>query len=166
MGATNAGHRVAYDRMWGALLLLSCLIPAQLTSEGVLVRRFYVPGDVPLSAWVLVGTGTGLVAMVLGFAGSRGRWRHGTNILLGCLVLSMPLVWPAIWDNFPLANPAQLPLASLGRVGWVMLLALGAVLIVFKEFLQRIGTIRAKKNPEPQTDGDNAFICTFNEPIN
>ena len=129
MSATNAGRRVAYDRMWGALLLLSCLIPAQFTDERALVQRFYVPGNLPLSTWVLLGTGTGLVAVIMGFFGFRGRWRHGTNILLGCLVLAMPLFWPSIWDSFPPASPAQLPLASLGSVGWVMLLALGAIYV-------------------------------------
>jgi len=129
MSATKAGRRVAYDRMWGALLLLSCLIPAQLTSEGALVQRFYVPGDVALSAWVLIGTGAGLIALILGVGGFRGRWRHGTNIFFGCALLAMPLAWPSIWHSFPHASPGQLPLGSLGRVGWVMLLALGAIYI-------------------------------------
>jgi hypothetical protein len=129
MGMTKAGRRIAYDRVWGSLLLLSCLIPAQLTDEGEVLRRFYVPGSVPLSAWVLSGTAAGLMAVILGFGGFRGRGRHGLNILSGCLVLAMPLVWPVIWDAFPLASPSRLPLASLGKVGVVMLLALGAVYV-------------------------------------
>jgi len=129
MSATNAGRRVAYDRVWGALLLLSCLIPAQLTKEGAWVQRFYVPGSVTLSAWVLGGTGAGLVAVMLGLSGFRGRWRHGINIALGCGLLAMPLIWPSIWDSFPSADPSRMPLASLGKVGWVMLLALGAVYV-------------------------------------
>jgi hypothetical protein len=129
MGATQAGRRVAYDRTWGILLLASCLIPATLTAEGALEQQFWVPGDPRLSAWLLVGTAAGAIALVLGLGGFRGRWRHFINITLGCAVLAMPLFIPRIWDTIPQANPARLPIADVGRIGWVMLLALGAMYI-------------------------------------
>ena len=129
MGVSQSGKRVAYDRTWGVLLLLSCLIPAQMSSEGALEQRFWIPGNPRVSAWLLVGSFAGAVALILGLGGFRGRWRHFTNITLGCAVLAMPIFIPSIWDIFPLANPARLPLTDLGRMGWVMLLALGATYV-------------------------------------
>jgi len=128
-GVVKAGRRVAYDRTWGVLLLLSCLIPVQLTTDEPLVDRFWIDGQPHVSAWLMVTAFTGIVALVLGLGAFRGRWRHFTNIALGCTVLAIPLFVPRIWDTFPLANPARLPLADLGRIGWVMLLALGGIYI-------------------------------------
>jgi len=129
MGVEQAGRRVAYDRTWGILLLASCLIPAQLTAEGALEQRFWIPGDPHVSAWLLVGTLAGAIALILGLSGFRGRWRHFTNIAFGCTALAIPLFVPHVWESFPLANPAHLPIADVGRIGWVMLLALGAMYI-------------------------------------
>jgi len=129
MEATHSGKRVAYDRTWGVLLLLSCLIPAQMSAEGALEQRLWVPGDPRASAWLLIGTLAGAVALILGLGGFRGRLRHFTNIAFGCTVLAMPLFMPSIWESLPLANPGRLPITALGKIGWVMLLALGATYI-------------------------------------
>ena len=127
--AVKAGHRVAYDRTWGVLLALSCLIPVQLVTQADAATRLWVEGEPQASAWLILTAVAAFVAVVLGLAGCRGRWRHFTNILLGCTVLAIPLFAPRIWDTFPMANPARLPITDLGRIGWVMLLAMGAIYV-------------------------------------
>jgi hypothetical protein len=130
MGAAlKAGRRVAYDRTWGLLLLLSCLIPIQLATDSPVLGRFWIDGEPKVSAWLMLTALTAIVALALGLGAFRGRWRHFTNIVLGCTVLALPVFVPAVWETFPLANPARLPIAGLGRIGWVMLLALGAIYV-------------------------------------
>lgn len=117
---------MAYDRVWGAILLaIACIPPA--TSGGD--WSFWVTGDPALSAWVLGAGVVGLLAIILGFAGIRSRSRHAINILGGCALFAAPLFLPRIWDQFPYVNPARLPLAEVGRTSGVMLLALGAVYV-------------------------------------
>jgi len=128
-GARKAGRRVAYDRTWGVLLLASCLIPAQLVTDAPHAERLWVAGQPAVTAWLVVTALAGLTAVVLGLAAFRGRWRHFTNIAFGCAVLAFPLFVPRIWETFPLANPAQLPVTQLGRIGWVMLLAMGGIYV-------------------------------------
>ena len=115
---------MAYDRVWGAFLLATAWIPPAAAGGE---WAFLVPGDPALSAWVLGSGFFGLLAILLGFAGIRSRSRHLVNIFGGCLLVAAPLVLPSLWDEFPYVNPARLPLAEVGRTGWVMLLALGAV---------------------------------------
>jgi len=111
------------------LLLLSCLIPARLTAETNYVQHFWIAGQPRASAWLLAGALAGLVALVLSLCAFRGRWRHFTNIFLGCTVLAIPLFVPSVWEAFPLANPACLPMASVGKLGAVMFLAVGAIYV-------------------------------------
>lgn len=128
-GAVKAGRRVVYDRTWGVLLLVSCLVPLTLVTESPHAGRLWVEGQPHVSAWLIASALAGAMAVVLGLAGFRGRWRHFTNIALGCTVLAIPLFVPRVWETFPLANPAQLPVTELGRIGWVMLLAMGGIYI-------------------------------------
>ena len=120
---SRSGHRVAYDRVWGAFLLATAWVPPSIAGGE---WTFWVPGDPALSVWVLGAGAVGLLAIVLGFAGIRSRSRHAINIVGGCLLVATPLFLPRVWDQFPFVNPARLPLAEIGRTGWVMLLALGA----------------------------------------
>ncbi|MEM8886283.1 MAG: hypothetical protein AAGD14_19660 [Planctomycetota bacterium] len=129
MAATNAGRRVSYDRLWGAVLLASCLIPAQISGEGALELRFIVPDDPTLTAWLIGGAAVGLIALGLGLAGARGRWRHSLNILLGGSLLAFPLVVPSLFESVPLADPARFSFNKLGSMGQVMLFGLGAIYI-------------------------------------
>lgn len=124
MGESKSGHRVAYDRVWGAFLIATACVPPAFSGGE---WTFSVEGDAALSVWVLGAGVVGLLAIVLGFAGVRSRSRHAINIFGGCLLLATPLFLPRLWDVFPNVNPARLPLAEIGRTGWVMLLALGAV---------------------------------------
>ncbi len=120
-------NRVTYDRFWGMLLLLTCVMPLTPHAESHLwhlVRRIEDPAVV---AWIILGSVAGLVAFVLGLIGTRGRWRHFLSFALGSATLAMPIFVPRIWQHFPFANPASLPMSDLATVGWVMLVALGAI---------------------------------------
>ena len=122
MGSTKSGRRVAYDRVWGAVMVATAAIPA---SGGG--WAFLVPGETAINGWLVSGTAMGALALVMAIAGVRSRSRHAINIAGGCALVATPLFLPHLWDRFPHLNPARLPLADLGRHGWVMLLALGAV---------------------------------------
>ena len=120
-------NRVTYDRFWGLLLLLTCVMPLTPHAESHLwhlIRRIEDPAVV---AWIIVGSVAGLVAFVLGLSGARGRWRHFLSFALGSATLAMPIFVPRIWQHFPFANPATLPMGDLATVGWVMLVALGGL---------------------------------------
>jgi hypothetical protein len=128
MAANRSGRRVSYDRLWGALLLFTCLLPVRVgTEEYSFFGLLGHAGGAPVVFWLLLGTVTGLFGLVAGFAGLRSRWRHFLNFLLGSATLALPLAAPVIWERFPSANPASLPLSDLGGVGWVMLVALTAI---------------------------------------
>ena len=120
---------MAYDRTWGALLLLSCLIPVHLLTDSQAATPLWVEGQPRVSAWLIASALAAVMAVFLGLAGFRGRGRHFTNITLGCTVLAIPLFVPRVWETFPPANPARLPVTELGRIGWVMLLAMGGMYI-------------------------------------
>lgn len=121
------GQQVTYDRFWGFTLTLTCVMPLA-AGEGHFLWQL-LPGieDGMVVAWVLLGSLTGIVALVLGLMGARGRWRHFTNFLLGSATLAVPILDSRVWDHFPFANPATLPLTGLATVGWVILVALGAL---------------------------------------
>jgi len=123
--ATRSGRRVSYDKFWGALLVYSCFVPAG--DPGGAWGRFSSPGGAAGLAWLLIGTVAGGFALVFGFRGFRGRWRHFLNYALGGLTTAVPLAFPSVWDRFPEADPARLPLGELGSIGWVILVAMGAV---------------------------------------
>ena len=120
------GRRVAYDKVWGGLLLLTCVMPYRLDGESS-PWQLFARGEPLVKLWLLAGTAAGLFAVIVGFAGWRRRRRHLINFLLGVWTLTLPMLAPAIWRRFPYANPAELPLGALGSVGWVMLVALVAV---------------------------------------
>lgn len=119
--------RVTYDRFWGIALLVTCIMPLS-TAENSHLWHVIARTDAPLvSAWLIIGSLTGLVAMVLSLMAVRGRWRHFMAFLLGALTLALPMFDERIWQRFPYANPAMLPMSDLATVGWVMLVALGAL---------------------------------------
>jgi hypothetical protein len=126
MTAPRRARRVQYDLFWGAILLATCLMPARLADRSYLWHllvdtRGWVQG------WLIAGVAAPLFALAAGLTGWRGRWRHFVNFCFGTALLSMPMVAPEIWREFPLANPATLPLGGLGTVGWVVLVALTAI---------------------------------------
>lgn len=121
-------NRVAYDKFWGPLLLLCALVPVRLDGESYPWQLVYRPGlPLPVKAWLLALPLAGIVAIVAGISGARGRGRHFANFLAGVLCLALPIAIPAIYRAFPEASPDQLPLGDVGSVGWVMLLALLAI---------------------------------------
>jgi hypothetical protein len=120
----TAGRRVTYDKIWGTLLALTCIVPLR-AEEGAYVWELIGSAREPLLvAWLVVGSLAGIVAMFLGFVGLRGRWRHFLNFLLGVVTLALPIFAPVIWQKIPYSNPAHLPLSGLGTVGWVMLMGI------------------------------------------
>jgi hypothetical protein len=121
-------NRVSYDKFWGAWLVLCAVFPVRLDGLSYpwqLVRR----GDLPLAAraWIAALPLAGVVGVVGGLSGSRGRARHFASFLAGTLCLVLPIAIPSIWATFPEASPDRLPLGDLGSVGWVMLLSLLAI---------------------------------------
>jgi len=126
MGA-RSGHRVAYDKFWGTVLVLTCVAPERLDGESYPWQLLARAADPFVAAWIVLGSVAGLVALGAGLAGWRSRKRHLTYFLLGSATLALPLFAPQIWGRFPHANPGALPLGTLGSVGWVMLVALVAL---------------------------------------
>ncbi|MHC4958730.1 MAG: hypothetical protein ACYTGN_10175 [Planctomycetota bacterium] len=120
-------NRVSYDRWWGLLLLLTCAMPVAADGPSWILPLVAGQPDVAISIWLVLGTLTGLAAFALGLGKSPARWRHFTNFALGSACLAMPLFDPEIWQAFPYANPALLPLSGLEQVGWVMLVGFGAL---------------------------------------
>lgn len=121
-------NRVSYDRFWGPLLMVCAVLPVQLDGQSYPWQLVYGPG-LPLAvrAWLAALPLAGIVAVVAGISGARGRGRHLANFLAGTLCLALPLLIPAIWATFPEASPDRLPLGDVGSIGWVMLLALLAI---------------------------------------
>lgn len=119
--------RVAYDRNWGFLLALTCVTPLRVGDRAYLWHVIADETSAAVIAWLVLGSLAGLVALALGVSGMRSRWRHFVNLLSGMVVLALPIVAPRIWTSHPEANPAMLPLGGLSTVGWVMLVALGAL---------------------------------------
>ena len=120
--------RVSYDKFWGPLLLLCAVVPARLDGESYPWQLVERPGlPLPVKAWLMALPVAGIVAVVVGLSGARGRGRHFANFLAGTLCLALPAALPAIWSAFPEAGPNRLPLGDIGSVGWVMLLALLAI---------------------------------------
>jgi len=116
------GRRVAYDKLWGGLLLLGCLMPYRLDGESQ-AWQLFARGTPTVKAWLALSTLAGLGGVILGFSGWRKRRRHLVNFLLGVAALVLPLFLPAIWQTFPHANPRELPLGDPGSVGWVLLVS-------------------------------------------
>lgn len=120
--------RVAYDKFWGGMLLLCAALPLRLDGESYpwqLVKRPDLP--FPVRAWLFALPVAGIVAVVAGLSGGRGRARHLVNFLAGGICLALPVAARSIWATFPEANPTRLPLGDVGSVGWVMLLSLLAI---------------------------------------
>jgi hypothetical protein len=127
MALDSAGRRVTYDKIWGTLLALTCIVPLRSDGESYVWQLALRAEEPALAVWLVVGSLAGIVAMVLGFAGLRGRWRHFLNFLLGIATMALPIFAPGIWTHIPHANPARLPLSGFGTLGWVMLLGLLAL---------------------------------------
>lgn len=127
MAGDRAGRRVSYDKVWGALLLVTCAMPAAAGDGRFLWQRDYSAASAVEIAWLAAGSLAGLLGLVMGVLGLRGRGRHLGNFFLGTLTLALPLFDPGIWVRYPWTNPARLPLGGLGSVGWVMLCGLAAV---------------------------------------
>jgi hypothetical protein len=119
--------RVSYDRWWGLLLLLTCAMPVATDGPAWILPLIAFQPDVVVSIWLVLGTLAGLAAFGLGMGDSPARWRHFTNFALGSACLAMPLLDGRIWQAFPYANPALLPVGSLKNAGWVMLVGFGAL---------------------------------------
>ncbi len=120
-------RRITYDRFWGALLLLTCVLPARIDGPLHLPGRIAEGRGAWEILWLILGALAGIFALVAGLSGWRGRTRHFLNFLLGVILLSMPMAAPVIWERFPHANPGRLPVGDLAAVGWVLLLALTAI---------------------------------------
>jgi len=119
--------RASYDRWWGLLLLATCAVAPYGDAVGWLYHLLKGESDPAVVAWLLLGSLAGLVALVLGLSGWQARWRHFINLVLGLLTLAVPLAAPAIWDRYPYASPAALPLSDLQTIGWVMLVGMAAL---------------------------------------
>ena len=122
--------RASYDRWWGLLLLLTCAVaPYGDSAIGWLRDLLRGEGDPAVVAWLWLGSLAGLVAFVLGLSRWQARWRHFINLVLGLLTLAVPLAAPVIWDRYPYASPASLPLSDLQTIGWVMLVGMAALYV-------------------------------------
>jgi len=124
MGVQSAGRRVAYDRLWGGLLLATAFLPVRVGDETHTMWGAAAALSPGVALWLILGALTGLVALATGFLGRHGRGRHFTNFSMAVAVLALPIFAPAIWEQFPDANPARLPVRDLAGVGWVMLIAI------------------------------------------
>lgn len=126
MTAARRARRVQYDLFWGLVLAATCVMPARLADRSYLWHLLWDTAGW-IRVWLLVGVAAPVFALIAGITGWRGRGRHLVNFLMGIVLLAMPMAAPQIWREFPLANPATLPLGGLGTVGWVVLVALTAI---------------------------------------
>jgi hypothetical protein len=124
--AEARARRISYDRFWGLLLLVAGFLPARLDGRSYLWHLVADTGGWA-RLWIVLTPVAGAFAVTAGFAGWRGRWRHFTNFAFGVALVALPVFFPRIWQDFPNANPAALPLGGLGTVGWVVLVAMTAI---------------------------------------
>jgi len=121
--------RIRYDLFWGALLAASCFLPATLRDDARLWHLVSRHPDPRVRAWLLLAPVAALAALLGAWSGWRSRMRHLLNFALGAAQLALPLFAPAVWQAFPTANPAALPLGDLGEMSWVVLVAMTAIYV-------------------------------------
>lgn len=148
----SPGRRITYDRFWGALLLLSCILPYYVAGAGSQgTRPLFVwdalanddgeragdpeaasaparPAlDLDARIWLIAGSGAGLLVFTGGLVGARGRGRHLLNFVIGASLLGYAAWRPGVFRAFPECNPALHPLPKFGQLGWVPLVSMLAL---------------------------------------
>jgi hypothetical protein len=138
MSEPTPGQRISYDRFWGALLLLSCILPYYVEGSGAQEGRPHFVWDAFLKrdagglgghdlVWLALGSAAGLLAFASGLFGARGRGRHLLSFALGATVVGYAALRPSVLSAFPECNPARHPLPEFGRLGWVPLVSMLAL---------------------------------------
>lgn len=134
MSPSISGRRISYDRFWGALLLLTCVVPYLIHDGDAifywdLIRDASNTGNDIALAWLVLGGVAGLVALVGGILGSGGAMRHVANLVLGGATLGVLLFSEQTRSEFSRAHFSELVPQGLGRNQWIFLVGILAAYI-------------------------------------
>jgi len=130
--ATNS--RIGYDKFWGLILLVTCVTPIRVPTDGspvFLWNALAAGGDDagPFQAWLMLGTFTAIAALLAGLIFREdGRWRHGVLLIAAGATVVLPALHPGVGAGLGSKGygfAAPLMLAGLGR------LSLAALLITY-----------------------------------
>ncbi len=121
--------RIRYDLFWGVFLAATCLMPATLEGGSYLWNLVAEHENPWVRTWLLLAPVAAAAALLGAFVGWRSRARHFVNFALAAAQLILPMAAGLIWMEFPMSNPASLPLTSLGEMGWVVLVAMTAIYV-------------------------------------
>lgn len=82
------GRYVGYDRLWGTLLVLTCICPIIIGGDdSQWIWDLYEELDENGRRWLLLGSACGVAGAVLGWFRARGVWRHALNLGLATATL-------------------------------------------------------------------------------
>ena len=134
MSPSLSGRRISYDRFWGALLLLTCVVPYLVIDRKPvffwdLIRDAATTESKFTLAWLVLGGLAGLVALLGGVVGTGGAMRHVANLLLGGATLGVLLFSDQTRSEFWRANFYELVPEELGRNQWLFLVGILAAYI-------------------------------------
>ncbi len=129
--------QVAYDKFWGLVLLITCVVPLRIPDEAdaspvFLWNALAAEGENagPFQAWLMLGTLAGFVALGIGLLlSSRGRGRHAAVLGVAAATILLPMLKPGLSAG---VGSEGLGFASpLLHIGPVSRLTLIAMLIAY-----------------------------------
>jgi len=134
VGGETRVPRITYDRFWGAVLVLSCLLPARILGEGGGGRLRFLwhefagasaPDQRLYRAWLLLGTVAGAAALLCGALNLHAFWRHAANLLLGGATTALLFLIPSVRLALPFPAEATRPFEAVRALGPMVLVAAG-----------------------------------------
>ncbi|MCZ6786830.1 MAG: hypothetical protein O7E54_06655 [Planctomycetota bacterium] len=102
--SAESESQVAYDKFWGLVLLITCVVPLRIPDEAeaspvFLWNALAAEGENagPFQAWLMLGTLAGFVALGVGLVlSARGRGRHAAVFGVAAATMLLPLLKPGL----------------------------------------------------------------------
>ena len=131
--STDAESQVAYDKFWGLILLITCVVPLRIPDEAeaspvFLWNALAADGENagPFQAWLMLGTLAGFVALGIGLVlSSRGRARHAAVLGVAAATILLPMLKPGLSEGVGSEGLGfAAPLLHIGQMSRLTLIAM------------------------------------------